>query len=121
MRRPLAHITEVVRRGDDTGAEMKLPQPISQHARRQRIVGGHEPFGKGSASFPLGCIGRERISFGDLCERTQTGRYNFCAFSLRIAPFENTLLLARLLEVTDTRKRLALLGRRRAHWIRLAM
>src|SRR3954451_8684362 len=121
MRRPLAHITEVVRGGDDTCAEMKLPQPIGQHARRQRIVGSYEPFGKGSASFPLGCIGRERISLGDLCERAQTRRDNFCAFSLRIATFENTLLLARLLGVSDTSKWFALLGRHRAHWIRLAV
>ena len=42
----LAHLAEVVQRGDDAPAEVVAPDAIDDHARGQRILRGAEPFGQ---------------------------------------------------------------------------
>src|SRR5438105_8108006 len=43
MRRPLAHLSEIARRADDSFAEVPLPDAVRHDARRQRIRRAREP------------------------------------------------------------------------------
>ena len=58
VRRPLAAKAEVARGRDDALAEMMLPEPIDDHARRQRIVLRRDPVRQ--CEPPAGAVGHRR-------------------------------------------------------------
>src|SRR5436190_20627096 len=98
MRWPLAHVAKVVGRRDDPRAEMRLPNSIRKHARRQWIISRNEPPGERDPPLLFRRIGRKRVSFRGLCQRCQTRGHHRLALSLGVASLENTLLPDRLLE-----------------------
>ena len=65
----VAHDAEIVRRGDEPLAKMELPDPVDDHARRQRVLGAGQP-----ASQPEPAAGRTWRSAcgGSGCRRTRT-------------------------------------------------
>src|SRR5438128_895337 len=101
MRRTLAHVSEIARRSDNAAAKVKLPQPVDQHARRQRIIGGNEPICERLATISFGCIRWQHISFRGIGKRTYTFRNDVFTLALRIAPFKHMLSASRLLEAAN--------------------
>ena len=88
MRRARARVAEVVRRGEQTDAEMLLPQPVHQHPRGERIfrrrnpLGKREPTARGFRTWRLD-LRRIRI------EHAQKARLHFVARLGEIALKEN--------------------------------
>src|SRR4051794_33477367 len=105
MHWPFAHVAKVVRRCDDTCAEMKLPKSIGQHARRQRVVGGNDPSCQRLAPLTLRRVGSARVSLCNLRQSGPTRGHYHLAFSLRIATLKYMLRLAPVFEVTNGRHR----------------
>src|SRR5579864_2364147 len=61
MRRLLAHLAEVVQRGDDATAEVMMPDSVDNHARGQRIVSRCQPFRQRPAAARGVTVGRRQL------------------------------------------------------------
>ena len=103
MRRPLAHLAEVVRRAHDAFAEMMLPDAIDHHARGQRVLARGKPLGEPAAA-PAGLrVGRRlrEMPFGAARDREDAGlhRAPFCPGLPRCRKYDG--VASRPASVTD--------------------
>src|SRR4051794_13337714 len=96
---PLTHVAEIARRRHDSGAEVILPEPIYQYARRERIVRRDKPAGQRQAALLLWRISRQLVAFRGVCERAQAGRRDLRALPLGVSSLEYMLPLVALFEV----------------------
>ena len=76
MRRRLALFAEVVRRRNDSFAEMVQPDAIHHHARGERIFRIGDPFGELHGGRCLSC----RRELGAAEDGEETARNNFAGF-----------------------------------------
>ena len=71
VRRGFGHVPEIVRRGDDAGAEVMGPETVDEYARRQRI--GAASDGEGELATAAAFIERQAVGAGkDLEELTRS-------------------------------------------------
>ena len=73
VRRLFAHRAEVAGRGDESAAEMMLPEPVDDHPRGQRVFGADQPVRQGAsaAARPRGGMAASR---GGPPRRAEDGR-----------------------------------------------
>src|SRR5262245_18850197 len=81
MRRGIDARAKIVGGADQTPAEVVLPQPVDQDARRQRVLGPTQPACEGSAVRPA--------LLGLTDEHLWEAGLNARPFAVRVAPLED--------------------------------
>src|SRR5262245_1395287 len=80
--------SKIVRRIDESDAEVMMPDAIDDDARRQRIAWIGDPAGEADASRGFGRIGGELELRGDRAQRTNPAGGHEITFSIQIPALE---------------------------------
>ena len=96
-----AHKAKIIRRGDQTAAEVIVPDTVGQNPWRKRVTVRKNPLGKRKPSIAFGRFGRQIKGHDLWLEKTRACRPDRRPFFLRIAPQKNMLFFRWVYQIPD--------------------
>ena len=96
-----AHKAKIIRRGDQTAAEVIVPDTVGQNPWRKRVTVRKNPLRKCKSPIAFRRFGRQIKSHNLWLEKTRACRPDCCPFFLRVPPQKNVLFFRWVYQIPD--------------------